>query len=160
MVFVEDWPYAGTDFCRDLDMLLPAGEQWDDGGKTLDRNNTLFLCFVFYDVFGFYHAYVLMMSLMLLVDAGQERPVGLAPQAWRDLHGNRELALVPLGGNVVEEIACNLEGLIDGILDHRRIEEVPVEYQRHIVRVIPMVHRLLRRVTREVVCYRDHNPLQ
>jgi len=41
---VEDWSYAGLDFCRDPDMLLPAGEQWDDGGKTLDL---IFLFFIF-----------------------------------------------------------------------------------------------------------------
>ena len=35
-IFVEDWPYAGIDFRGDPDMLLPAGEQWDDGCKTLD----------------------------------------------------------------------------------------------------------------------------
>lgn len=139
-------------------MLLPAAEKWDDGGKTLDRNNTLFLCFVFNDVFGFYHAYVLMISLMLLVDVGLERPLGLAPEAQRDPQGNRELALVLPGGNTMEDIARNLEGLTDGILDYRGIEEVPVEYQRHIVKVIPRVHRLLRQVAQEVVYYREHNP--
>ena len=38
------------DFHGDLDMQLPAGEQWDDGGKTLDH---IILHFIFYDVFGF-----------------------------------------------------------------------------------------------------------
>jgi len=32
LIIVEDWPYNGTDFCRDLDMLLPEGEDYDDGG--------------------------------------------------------------------------------------------------------------------------------
>ena len=36
VIFVEDWPYAGIDFCGDPDMPLPAGEHWDDGGMTLD----------------------------------------------------------------------------------------------------------------------------
>ena len=35
-IFVEDWPYAGMDFRGDPDMLLLAGEQWDDGDKALD----------------------------------------------------------------------------------------------------------------------------
>lgn len=41
VIFVEDWRYAGIDFRGDPDMPLPAGEHWDDGGKTLD----LFLIF-------------------------------------------------------------------------------------------------------------------
>jgi len=143
-IIVEDWPYTGIDFCGDLDMLLPAGEQWDEGGKTLDQNTTLFMCFVFYNVFGFYHVYVLMMYLMLLADVGPERLVGLAPEARRDPQSNRELALLHPSGNAVEEITCNLEGLTDGILDYKGIKEVPVEYQRHTVRVAPRVHRLLR----------------
>ena len=36
MIFVEDWPDVGMDFLGDPDIQLPAGEQWDDGGKTLD----------------------------------------------------------------------------------------------------------------------------
>ena len=35
-IFVEDWPYVGMDFRNDPDMLLPAGEHWDDGVMTLD----------------------------------------------------------------------------------------------------------------------------
>ena len=35
-IFVEDWPYASLDFRGDPDMSLPAGEQLDDGCKTLD----------------------------------------------------------------------------------------------------------------------------
>ena len=47
VIFVEDWPYAGMDFRGDPDMPLPAGEHWDDGGKTLD----IFLIFIFCNVF-------------------------------------------------------------------------------------------------------------
>ena len=54
VIFVEDWPYAGIDFRGDPDMPLPAGEQWDDGGKSLD----LFY-FHFCDVFVFFHVHAL-----------------------------------------------------------------------------------------------------
>jgi len=30
---MEDWPYSGTNFRGDLDMLLPDGEDFDDEGK-------------------------------------------------------------------------------------------------------------------------------
>lgn len=95
---------------------------------------------------------------MLLADVVSKRPMGLATEARRDPQGNRELALVFPGGNAEEDIARNLEGLTDGIPDYRGIEEVPVEHQRHTLRVTPRVHRLLRRVAREVVCYREQNP--
>ena len=32
---VQDFPYAGVDFCGDPDMGLPPGEQWDDSGKII-----------------------------------------------------------------------------------------------------------------------------
>ena len=36
LIVVEDWPYAGTDFRRDLDLPLPEGEDWDEElGMTL-----------------------------------------------------------------------------------------------------------------------------
>ena len=36
LIVVEDWPYAGTDFIGDPDLLLPEGEDWDEElGKTL-----------------------------------------------------------------------------------------------------------------------------
>lgn len=34
-VIIEDWPYAGTDFRGDPDMLLPPSEQWDESGNML-----------------------------------------------------------------------------------------------------------------------------
>ena len=30
---IEDFPYAGMDFCDDRDMPLPLGAQWDESGK-------------------------------------------------------------------------------------------------------------------------------
>ena len=50
-IFVEDWPYVGMDFHGDPDMQLLAGEQWDDGGKTLDH---ILIFIIFYDVFYFF----------------------------------------------------------------------------------------------------------
>jgi len=77
-------------------MLLLAGEQWDEGGKTIDRNTILFMCLVFYDVFLFYHTYVFNNVSLLLTDVGPERLVGLAPMTRRDLQGNMKLALVAM----------------------------------------------------------------
>ena len=35
LIFVEDWPYSGTDFTGDPDLPLPEGEDWDEAlGKT------------------------------------------------------------------------------------------------------------------------------
>ena len=77
---------------------------------------------------------------MLLVYVGPERPMGLALEARRDPQGIRELALVPPVGSLVETVAHNLEGQTEGILDYRGIKEVPIEYQIHIVGVMPRVH--------------------
>ena len=32
---IEEFPYAGMDFCNDQEMTLPAGEQWDESGKII-----------------------------------------------------------------------------------------------------------------------------
>lgn len=85
-----------------------------------------------------------MMYLMVLLDVGPERPMGLAPEAQRDPKGIKELALVPPAGSSMETVARNLEGLTEGIPDYRGVKEVPIEYQIHTVGVIPRVHRLLR----------------
>ena len=86
------------------------------------------------------------------------RPLGLAPEARRDTQGIKALALPPLGDDAMETVIRNLEGLLTGIPDYLGIEEVPIASQIHIVGVEPRMHRLLRRVAREVVQYREHNP--
>jgi hypothetical protein len=55
---------------------------------------------------------------------------------------------------VVEQ---NLEGLTADILD-MSLEEVPQCDQRHTVGVSGSMSRLLRRVARVVVCYRECHP--
>ena len=30
LIVVEDWPYVGTDFTGDPDLLPPEGEEWDE----------------------------------------------------------------------------------------------------------------------------------
>jgi hypothetical protein len=51
----------------------------------------------------------------------------------------------------------NLEGLTTNIPD-MTLEEVPRRDQRHTVGVSAAMGRLLRRVAREVVCYRERHP--
>jgi hypothetical protein len=56
--------------------------------------------------------------------------------------------------DVIEQ---NLEGLTTDIPDIS-IEEIPRRYQRHTVGVSGSLSRLLRRVARAVVCYRERHP--
>jgi hypothetical protein len=55
---------------------------------------------------------------------------------------------------VVEQ---NLEGLTADILD-MSLEEVPRRNQHHTVGVSASMSRLLRRVARAVMCYRERHP--
>ena len=91
---------------------------------------------------------------------GPVRPIGLAPEARREGQGVGALALVPPGVDTSETVARNLEGLLEGVPDYQGVEEVPIAHQIHIVGVEPRMHRLLRRVARAVVCYKEHNPPQ
>ena len=43
---IEDFPYAEIDFRGDREMVLPAGEQWDESGKIIFQrllNSNFFL---------------------------------------------------------------------------------------------------------------------
>ena len=90
-------------------------------------------------------------------DVGPTRPIGLAATARREGQGVGALALVPPGVNTSETVARNLEGLLEGVPDYQGVEEVPLEHQIHTVGVEPRVHRLLRRVARVAVYYRENH---
>ena len=91
-------------------------------------------------------------------DVGPTRPIGLAATARREGPGARLLALAPPGADATETVASNLEGLLEGVPDYQGVEEVPMAHQIHIVGVEPRVDRLLRRVARAAVYYREHHP--
>ena len=91
-------------------------------------------------------------------DVGPTRPIGLAPTARRGGPGAGLLALAPPGADATETVDSNLEGLLEGVPDYQGVEEVPVAHQIHTVGVEPRVHRLLRRVARAAVYYREHHP--
>ena len=74
--------------------------------------------------------------------------------------GAGALALVPPGVDTSETVARNLKGLLEGVPDYQGVEEVDLAHQIHTVGVEPRMHRLLRRVARAAVCYREHNPAQ
>jgi len=48
LIFVEDWPYAGTDFTGDPDLPLHEGEDWDE---ELGKNSFCFDVFYVFDFF-------------------------------------------------------------------------------------------------------------
>ena len=54
IIAIDDYPYARIDFCKDLDMLLPAGEAYGDIGNESQTHFLsfwiilFFLCFLIY----------------------------------------------------------------------------------------------------------------
>jgi hypothetical protein len=56
-----------------------------------------------------------------------------------------------------EVVEQNLEGLIADIPD-MAIREIPRRYQRHTMGVSESINRMLRRVSRAVVCYHECHP--
>jgi len=71
-------------------------------------------------------------------------PIGLRSRGTEGSIRHQRVGLGSLAGSSWEIVAHNLEGLTEGILNYMEIEEVPIEYQIHMVGVIPRVHRLLR----------------
>jgi hypothetical protein len=43
-LWIEDFPYADVYFCGSMDLILPAGEDWDESGKRLGHTLSSF-CF-------------------------------------------------------------------------------------------------------------------
>jgi hypothetical protein len=86
------------------------------------------------------------------IDVGPYRPPGTSPIQWRG-----EVVPVPQYAEDYQVVEQNLEGLTADIPD-MPLEEVPRRDQRHTVGVSGSMSRLLRRVSRAVVCYRERHP--
>lgn len=66
---------------------------------------TLFLHFIFYDVFRFFSCICPNNERYGIADVGLVRPIGLAPEAWRDARGIEALALAPPKDDDMETVA-------------------------------------------------------
>jgi hypothetical protein len=86
-------------------------------------------------------------------DVGPYQPPGTSPIQRR---GEATL-VVRWDVEDYEAVEQNLEGLTTDVPDIA-IGEIPRRYQRHNVGVSESLSRLLRRVAREVVCYRERHP--
>ena len=87
------------------------------------------------------------------IDFGSYRPPSTSPIQRR----GEAVAVVPQYVEDYQVVEQNLEGLIANILD-MTLEEVPRCDQRHTVGVSAAMGRLLRRVSRAVVCYCERHP--
>ena len=67
-----------------------------------------------------------------------------------------EARFVPWGDDIIGELEKNLERLTFDILDVD-IDDLPMRYQRYTMRVPGRFSRMLRRVARAVMCYREHH---
>jgi hypothetical protein len=86
-------------------------------------------------------------------NVGPYRPPGTSPI-------QRRGEAAPMGqwdAKDYEVVEKNLEGLTADIPD-MAIGEIPRRYQHHTMGVSESISRLLRRVAREVMCYREHHP--
>jgi hypothetical protein len=86
-------------------------------------------------------------------DVGPYRPPGTSPIQRR----GEVAATAPQYVEDYQVVEQNLEGLTADIPD-MTLEEVPRRDQRHTVGVSAAMGRLLRRVARAVVCYRERHP--
>jgi hypothetical protein len=85
-------------------------------------------------------------------DVGPYRPPGTSP-----IQRRGEVATAPQYAEDYQVVEQNLEGLTADIPD-MTLEEVPRRDQRHTVGVSASMSRLLHRVARAVVCYRERHP--
>jgi hypothetical protein len=85
-------------------------------------------------------------------DVGPYRPPGTSP-----IQCQGEVVPTPQYDENYQVVEQNLEGLTAYIPD-MPLGEVPRRDQHHTIGVSESMGRLLRRVAREVVCYREHHP--
>jgi hypothetical protein len=85
-------------------------------------------------------------------DVGLYRPPGTSP-----IQRQGEVVVTPQYVEDYQVVEHNLEGLTAEISD-MTLEEVPRCDQLHTVGVSASMSRLLRRVARAVVCYRERHP--
>jgi hypothetical protein len=85
-------------------------------------------------------------------DVGAHRPAGSSPVQ------RRGEVIVPVPQHAADYLTVeqNLEGLMHDVPD-MSLDEVPQNDQRHTVGVPASMGRLLRRVARTLVCYREHH---
>jgi hypothetical protein len=86
-------------------------------------------------------------------DVGPYRPPGTSPIQRR----GEAAPVARWDAEDYEAVEQNLEGLTADVPDIA-IGEIPRRYQRHTVGVSESLSRLLRRVARAVVCYRERHP--
>jgi hypothetical protein len=58
-LWIEDFLYPKVDFCGSMDLILPAGEDWDASGKRL--SNTLSIYYFFF--FKFFNVYIYFLGM-------------------------------------------------------------------------------------------------
>jgi hypothetical protein len=85
-------------------------------------------------------------------DVGPYRPPSSSP-----IQRRGEVPTAPQYTEDYQTVEQNLEGLTADIPD-MTLEEVPRRDQRHTVGVSAAMSRLLRRVARAVMCYRERHP--
>jgi hypothetical protein len=152
---IEDYAYAGLDFRGDPDLILPEDTQWGDIGKKVTNFSSfkMFLYFIILNVFWFCtFCRRLTPRRIDNKDVGAYRPAGSSPIQRR----GEEIVPVPQHAVDYFTVEQNLEGLMHDIPD-MSLDEVPQNDQRHTVGVPASMGRLLRRVVRTLVCYRDHH---
>ena len=85
-------------------------------------------------------------------DVGAYRPAGSSPAQRR----GEAVVPVPQYAEDYLTVEKNLEGLMHDVPD-MPLEEIPRRDQRHTVGVSASMGRLLRKVARTLVCYREHH---
>ena len=130
---------------------MPKDAQWGDLGK---KDTHFFFFSNVFEFLSYSNVFVLYVhpktntkSFVDVIDVGPYRPPGTSPIQWRG-----EVAVAPQYAEDYQVVEQNLEGLTADIPD-MTLEEVPRCDQHHTIGVSTSMSRLLRRVSRDVMCY-------
>ena len=153
MVYSE-YPYAGMDFQGDLDLVLPASEQWGVIGKFSDHIS----------IHRFFYNVLVLSSIRTNQNSCAHADIGPVQTVVR----LRVLAAAPAGEAMgrailhdhdVAETISSFQDQVEGItlgIPNVRTDELPLRLQRHSTGVPSQWTTLLRMITHAVTCYHQH----
>ena len=145
---VYDWEYVSIDLQGDPHLPLAPGTQWTNAGKNYFLNFSSFWCFCF--------MWIEIWNLLFFADIRPEIPPRVYLIA-RRVAWQIEDSPYKEGVDLIVEVEHNLEALTKGIPEYASIDKVPLQYQRHTIRVSARLHGLLNRVIKDILCNHEQH---
>jgi hypothetical protein len=135
-----------------MDLILPAGEDWNASGERL-RNTLSSFCFLSFLMYILFWVRRRVFNGCIVFQHAEKGQVRQTEIPILGCHGGALVVADPRAPVIdLREVERHLQGLTMGIPPLRR-EEVPSHLHRHTMGVPKNVNSLLRRLVHAMICY-------